>query len=220
MKQLILAVVVSAAVLSAGACGSSGSSVCAQACEKLQDCGLCVATAGQCIPQDECVQGCESQGWQQEAQCAVNVAGCDINALQACVDGTQPYAASGPASGPLNELKGRVDEAGFLVVALTYSSLAYAPEPVSFDLVDGSESLLQVFAVEGSPFLRSGDRVEPLLPDVEYQVVIDSQRLVIRSPHADAVFERSLSLEGDVAIRHSSRVVVTGIRGELHPAPE
>jgi hypothetical protein len=71
-----------------GGGNNGGGDVCTQACSKLDQCQLCAQNAqGQCLSNDECVQGCQQNNGQTQAQCVLNVQGCDQNAIGQCITG-------------------------------------------------------------------------------------------------------------------------------------
>ena len=90
MNKHILFTTLFATAILAAACSTEETSdddegsECAQACEKLDGCGMCVATEGQCLTVSDCTSGCESNGGTSMAQCVNNVSGCNEGALNAC----------------------------------------------------------------------------------------------------------------------------------------
>lgn len=218
MRKSGLALLLAMAVGAVGACGDDDASVCAQACDKLRECGLCVAQAGDCIPHSQCVSGCESQGWQDEARCGLGVPDCDVNALQACIDGTQPYAASGPSSTSMSRFDAELDASGALELTLSYEAVAASPEPFSFGLFDGDASLLQVFGVEGAPFVRVDTRVESLEPNVAYELRLERTSTMtamvrFRRHGGETILSEEVAVSGQLHVEHSGRVTVRPNRG-------
>ena len=91
MRKLFCILVLGlAAGVTMGGCSSDDddSDTCADACNKLDDCGLCAAVDGECLSVSECVSGCREEGTQQAAQCVLDVSGCNEEGLASCVAGS------------------------------------------------------------------------------------------------------------------------------------
>lgn len=90
MKKIICLLMLGlGSALVAGGCSSDDddSDPCADACNKLNDCGLCVAVDGACLSVSECISGCNENTEQSAASCVNGVSGCNEEALAQCVAG-------------------------------------------------------------------------------------------------------------------------------------
>jgi hypothetical protein len=99
--------------LSSGSSTGGGPSPCEQACQELDECGLCLSLDGECVDLTGCVAECEASAF--DAACVNGAGSCDEEALAGCFgsDGSGSSGAGGTgASGGSGGTGGAGGEGG------------------------------------------------------------------------------------------------------------
>lgn len=196
---------------------SSSGDVCSQACAKLASCSLCVSVDGSCISQSECARGCQQQGWQQEAQCGLEVDGCDQGAIESCIGGTQPYSAGASQSpATLERVRYQLASQSSGEIAFHYGDLGVGDEALSLDVRaeqrgEAERALIQVFAIHGEPMLRSGDTVVALDRSRHYRLRLERRSgsdwdFWVLDEGGARIAAGTASITHGVVVRHSPRI--------------